>query len=226
MIFLDNVTKAYKKHEFSLKNANLNIEDGEFVCIVGFSGAGKTTLLKLITGEIAPTTGKVFFDGKDITKFWSGQKNKFRRKIGMIFQDFRLLSDKSVFENVAFAMEAAGKSSKQIKEDVPYVLALVGLDSKTDKFPNELSGGEKQRVAIARSIINNPEVLIADEPTGNLDPQNSSDIVEILKKVNELGTIVILATHDEKIVNNLKTRVVTVKDAEIYSDEKDGKYLL
>jgi len=226
MIYLDNATKSYKKNEYGIKNVSLNIENGEFVCIVGYSGAGKTTLLKLISGEIKPTVGKVFYKGKDISTFWSGEKSRFRRKIGMIFQDFRLLPDKSIFENIAFAMEVAGKSQKQINNDVPYVMALVGLTNKADKFPHELSGGEKQRVAIARAMINNPEVLIADEPTGNLDPYNSADIIAILKKINELGTTVLLSTHDAGVVNELKTRVITVKNAEIYKDEKNGSYLL
>ncbi len=226
MIYLDGVTKIYKTGEESLRDVTLNIDKGEFVSIVGYSGAGKTTLLKLLLGEIKPTKGAVYFDSVNISKLSARMLNKHRRNIGTIFQDFRLISNKNIFENVAFAMQAAGKPEKDILKDVPHVLKLVGLEDKHKSFPKELSGGEQQRAAIARAIVNNPEVIIADEPTGNLDPINTMDIIEILKKINTFGTTIILTTHDKSIVNTLRRRVVTLDKGVITKDDKEGTFVL
>ncbi len=227
MLYLDNVSKVYKYSSYSsVNNITLNIDKGEFISVVGYSGAGKTTLLKLILGEIKPTSGTVFFNSSDISKFNQKQLNQYRRNIGIIFQDFRLIENKTVYENVAFAMYAAGKPEVDVKKDVPHVLKLVGLWSKKNSFPKELSGGEQQRVAIARAIVNNPDIIIADEPTGNLDPINSVDIVNILRKINSFGTTVILATHDKNIVNTLRKRVITIDNGKIVRDDKDGAFVL
>lgn len=226
MIYIDGVTKIYKNGEKSLKDVTLNIDRGEFLSVVGFSGAGKTTLLKMLLGEIKPTQGSIYFDSVNITKLSQGQLNKHRRNIGTIFQNFRLIKNKTVFENVAFAMQAAGKPEKDVLKDVPHVLKLVGLGEKTKRFPNELSGGEQQRVSIARAIVNNPDVIIADEPTGNLDPINTKDIIDILLKINGFGTTVILTTHDKGIVNTLRRRVVTIDEGIITRDDKEGTFIL
>jgi cell division transport system ATP-binding protein len=226
MIYIDEVTKNYKKGDESINDVTLNIDKGEFLSIVGFSGAGKTTLLKMILGEIKPTKGSVYFDSINISKLSQSLLNKHRRNIGTIFQDFRLISNKTVFENVAFAMQAAGKNEEDLKKDVPHVLKLVGLWEKINHFPNELSGGEQQRVSIARAIVNNPDVIIADEPTGNLDPINTKDIIDILVKINTFGTTVILTTHDKTIVDSLKRRVVTINNGKVMRDDKEGTLIL
>jgi len=226
MIYLDNVTKIYKDDIYALRDVNLNINKGEFVSIVGFSGAGKTTLTEMILGEIKPDKGSIFFNSVDISKLNQRDLNKHRRNIGTIFQDYRLISNKTVYENVAFAMEAAGKLEKDIEADVPHVLKLVGLLDKKDAFPDELSGGEKQRVSIARAIVNNPDLIIADEPTGNLDPLNTADVIDILKKINSFGTTIILTTHDKSIVNGLRKRVITLEGGRIIKDDKEGTFVL
>lgn len=226
MIYIDSVTKIYKNGEESLNDITLNIDRGEFLSVVGYSGAGKTTLLKLILGEEKPTKGSVYFDSINISKLSQRELNKYRRNIGVIFQDFRLISNKNVFENVAFTLQASGASEAVIGRDVPHVLELVGLKRKANSFPKELSGGEKQRVAIARAIVNNPDVIIADEPTGNLDPINTKDVIEILKKINSFGTTIILTTHEKGIVNDLKKRVITINEGEVSKDNKDGSYQL
>ncbi|HIP21724.1 MAG TPA: cell division ATP-binding protein FtsE [Candidatus Pacebacteria bacterium] len=224
MIYLDKVTKIFSNTHFeTVSEVTLNIEKGEFISIVGHSGAGKTTILKLITGELSPTEGKVFFDSVDISKLSRGKQNKYRRNIGTIFQDYRLISNKTVYENIAFAMEVSGRDDKEIQEDVPHVLELVGLTGKEKFFPDELSGGEKQRVAIARAIVNNPDLIIADEPTGNLDPENTEDIIKILEKINSFGTTVILTTHDRTVIKLLNKRVVTLNNGIIISDQKINK---
>ncbi len=219
MIYLDKVFKKYSKGDLGLTDISLSISKGEFVTIVGHSGAGKTSLLKILLAEEKPTSGKVFFDSVDMSRIRSWKLNQFRRRIGMVFQDFRLLPNKTVYENVAFAMQAAGKTEKEITEDVPYVLQLVGLQEKTDRFPNDLSGGQKQRVAIARAIVNQPDVIIADEPTGNLDEENTAEIVAILKKINELGTTVLLTTHDKTVLSYVDSRVIAMERGSIVSDE-------
>jgi cell division transport system ATP-binding protein len=207
-----------------LDDINLTIEKGELVSIVGHSGAGKTTLIKMILAEERPTAGRISFHSSQIQKLKGKDLVNFRRKIGIVFQDYRLLLNRTVFENIAFAMEAAGKTDEEIEKDVPHVLELVDLGNKIFHFPTQLSGGEKQRVAIARALVNRPEIIIADEPTGNLDPVNTYDIIQILKKINDLGTTVILTTHNKGIIDHLKKRVITMEDGKILKDEKLGKY--
>jgi len=227
MIYFDKVTKVYFEGALpAVEDITLGIDPGEFVSIVGHSGAGKTTLLKMLFAEVAPTVGTVYFGSRAIPQLSGKELLKLRRNIGTVFQDFRLLSTKNVYENIAFALEVAGKSDEDIQADVPHVLDLVGLASKIWNFPHELSGGEQQRVAIARAIVNQPEVLIADEPTGNLDPINAHDVVEILKKINDLGTTVLLTTHNKSIVDAIGRRVVTMDQGKIIRDDKQGKYVL
>ncbi len=227
MIHFENVTKYYFEDDRpALRDINLLIEPNEFVSIVGHSGAGKSTLLKLILAEEKPDEGAVYFEGKDISELNKKELNILRRRIGTIFQDFRLLPTKTVYENIAFALEVAGVENEDIESDVPYVLELVDLIDKADAFPHELSGGQQQRVAIARAIVNQPDVLIADEPTGNLDPINTYEIVQILKKINELGTTVILTTHNKGVVEHIGGRVITMDAGQIIRDDKSGKYIL
>jgi len=225
MIYFDNVSKVYSDHA-ALKDVTLSIEPGEFVSIVGHSGAGKTTLLRLLLAEDRPSEGGVFFESINVHKIRSAHVPEYRRRIGTVFQDFRLLPNKTAYENIAFAMEAAGKTDEEIQSDVPQVLELVDLGDKLWHFPHELSGGEKQRVAIARAIISQPDVIIADEPTGNLDPVNTYDIIQILKKINDMGTTVILTTHNKGIIDSLKKRVITMADGKVVRDDKHGKYVL
>ncbi|MDB5238578.1 MAG: Cell division ATP-binding protein FtsE [Candidatus Kaiserbacteria bacterium] len=227
MIYFDKVTKIYYDGAPpAVADINLSIEPGEFVSIVGHSGAGKTTLLKMLFAEVVPTEGSVYFGSREISELSKNDLLKLRRNIGTVFQDFRLLSTKNVYENIAFALEVAGKSDEDIQADVPHVLDLVGLADKIWSFPHELSGGEQQRVAIARAIVNQPDVLIADEPTGNLDPINTHDVVEILKKINDLGTTVLLTTHNKSVVDSAGRRVVTMDQGRIVRDDKQGKYVL
>ena len=226
MIFYDKVTKIYGRGAPSVSDITLEVEPGEFVSIVGHSGAGKSTLLKMLFAEITPTEGSVYFDSREIKGLSKQELRQLRRKIGTIFQDFRLLPTKTVYENIAFALEVAGKSEEDIEADVPHVLDLVGLPDKMWSFPSQLSGGEQQRIAIARAIVNQPDVLIADEPTGNLDPINTHDVVEILKKINDLGTTVLLATHNKSVVDSAGRRVVTLDQGRIVRDDKMGKYII
>ena len=227
MIFFDKVTKVYFDGSApAVVDITLGVEPGEFVSIVGHSGAGKTTLLKMLFAEVMPTEGAVFFGSREVSKLSNDDLLKMRRNIGTIFQDYRLLPTKNVYENIAFALEVAGRSDEDIAGDVPHVLDLVGLSDKIWSFPHELSGGEQQRVAIARAIVNQPDVLIADEPTGNLDPINTHDIVEILKKINDLGTTILLTTHNKSVVDSVGRRVVTMDQGRIVRDDKDGKYSL
>ncbi|MCK4386953.1 MAG: cell division ATP-binding protein FtsE [Candidatus Pacebacteria bacterium] len=226
MIYFDKVTKKYQDGVKVVNDVTLTIEPEEFVSIVGHSGAGKTTLLKMLMAEEVPTEGVVFFESADVHKIKKSRVNKFRRRIGIVFQDFRLLPNRTAYENVSFAMEAAGRGEQAIASDVPHVLRLVDLGEKMWNFPRELSGGEQQRVAIARAIVNQPDVLIADEPTGNLDPDNTRDIIRILQKINELGTTVVLTTHNRNIIESLgRKRVVTMENGEIVRD-KNGGYVL
>lgn len=228
MIRFKNVSKIYNhgRETIALDNVTFSIKPKEFICLSGQSGAGKTSLLRLLIAEERPTKGDIYLGKLNINKLKQRDLPYLRRRIGMVFQDFRLLSDKTVYENVAFAMEVWGENNEEIEKDVPQVLGMVGLQDKTCQFPNQLSGGEKQRVAIARALIHRPEIIIADEPTGNLDETNTWDIVNLLQKINELGTTVILATHDKEIINGLKKRVITLRDGRILSDEEQGKYLI
>lgn len=224
---MNNVSKVYDSDSVALDNVSLSVTAGEFVSIVGHSGAGKTTLVKMILAEEAPTSGEVFFESVNVHKLRGGELSRLRRRIGTVFQDFKLLPNKTAYENIAFAMEAAGKSNEEIASDVPHVLELVGLSQKASRFPRQLSGGEQQRLAIARAIINQPELIIADEPTGNLDPVNTYEVVEILKKINDLGTTVILATHNKGVVDAIGKRIITLDKGKLARDEsKEGKRML
>lgn len=226
MIYFDKVSKIYADNSVALEDVSFNIEPNEFVSVVGQSGAGKTTLIKMILAEERPTTGSVFFESTNVHQLRKNDINKYRRRIGTVFQDFRLLPNKTAYENIAFAMEAAGRSEEEIAADVPHVLELVDLGRKIWNFPHQLSGGERQRVAIARAIVNQPDLIIADEPTGNLDPVNTYDVVQILKKINDLGTTVILTTHNKGVIDSLGKRVITLENGKIIRDDKTGKYIL
>ncbi len=226
MIKLEGVTKIYSTESVGLRDINLHIKAGEFVSIVGQSGTGKTTLVRLLIAEEKPTKGKIVIGDWDITKIPAGEIPYLRRQIGVIFQDFKLLPKKTVYENVSFALEVAGEKSTHIEKIVPQVLDIVGLGNKMNRYPRQLSGGEQQRVAIARSLVHRPKIIIADEPTGNLDSLNTVEIIEILKKINEFGTTILLATHNREIVNELRRRVITLRGGEIVSDEITGKYRL
>jgi cell division transport system ATP-binding protein len=226
MIYFDKVSKVYSDDCVALEDVTLTIEPKEFVSIVGHSGAGKTTLIKMILAEEKPTKGKIFYESAEVHKLKGKEITELRRKIGTVFQDFRLLSNKTVYENIAFAMEAAGRTEEEIEADVPHVLELVDISKKIYSFPSELSGGEKQRVAIARAIVNQPDVIIADEPTGNLDPANTFEIIQILKKINDLGTTVIITTHNRGVVESLGGRVISMQNGKIVRDDKKGSYVL
>src|SRR3989338_11042727 len=224
MIEFHSVSKIYGENYYALDNVSLTIGEKEFVSVVGRSGAGKSTLIKLLLREDTPTKGRVTFKGMDVSKLKGKGVVNYRRRIGAVFQDFRLLPSKNVYENIAFAMEAGGRPKDEIKADVPQVIEIVGLKGKEMNFPHELSGGEKQRVAVARALVQRPEVILADEPTGNLDPMHTWEIVKLLLKINEFGTAIVLATHDKDIVNFLKRRVVTLEDGKVMRDEKVGTY--
>lgn len=226
MIYFDKVTKVYSDDSVALEDVTFSIKAKEFVSIVGHSGAGKTTLIKMILAEETPTRGSVSFESINIHKLKRKEMPAYRRRIGTVFQDFRLIPHKTVFENISFAMEAAGRTEEEIASDVPHVLELVDLGRKIWNFPNELSGGEKQRVAIARAIVNQPDVIIADEPTGNLDPINTYEIVQILKKINDLGTTVILTTHNKGVIESIGKRVITMENGRIVRDDKVGRYAI
>ena len=225
MIYFDKVTKRYGDLA-ALEGITLSVAPKEFVSIVGHSGAGKTTLLKLLLAEEKPTDGAVFFESIDVNDLPSSALHHYRRKIGMVFQDFRLIPNKTAYENIAFAMEAAGRTDTEIASDVPYILELVNLADKAFHFPDQLSGGEKQRIAIGRAIINQPELVVADEPTGHLDPINTYEVVEILKKINELGTTVIITTHNKGVIDAVGKRVVTIDRGKVVRDDASGKYIL
>ncbi|OGY98502.1 MAG: cell division ATP-binding protein FtsE [Candidatus Liptonbacteria bacterium RIFCSPHIGHO2_01_FULL_57_28] len=225
MIAFQNVSKVYGSMT-ALEDVSFRINPGEFVSIVGRSGAGKSTLIKLLIGEEKPTKGRVFFGQYEVNRLRDKDLPALRRHIGIVFQEFRLLPMKNAYENVAFALEVAGRPQSEIDELVPQVMDMVGLSDKLSNFPHELSGGEKQRVAIARAMVHRPEVIIADEPTGNLDPLNTWDVINILLKINELGTTLVLATHNKEIVNQLEKRVVTLDRGKVIRDEPKGKYIL
>ena len=225
MIELRNVTKEYSKGHAALNGVSVKIERGEFVFIVGDSGSGKSTLIKLIMKELNPTEGTIIVNGQNLNRMKHRNIAKYRRGLGVVFQDFRLLKDRSIYENIAFAQRVTEKSTRVIKKKVPAALSLVGLAQKYKAFPKELSGGEQQRVAIARAIVNEPAILLADEPTGNLDPTNSWEIMSLLKEANERGTTVLVVTHNQEIVNEMNERVITMKQGVIVSDEKKGGYI-
>ncbi len=226
MIVFQGVSKVYNHTSPALEDVTFEVKPGEFLSLAGRSGAGKSTIIKLLIGEEQPSRGRVFFGQYEVNKLRSSELPHFRRHIGVVFQDFRLLPTKTAYENIAFALEVAGRTQSEINELVPQVLDMVGLADKGGNFPHELSGGEKQRVAIARAMIHRPEVVIADEPTGNLDPFHTAEIVKLLEKINELGTTVLLATHDKDIINDLERRVITLDRGRIIRDEKKGKYIL
>ena len=224
MIRFMNVSKIYDNNVKALSDVNIDIEDGEFVFLVGPSGAGKSTFIRMLLKEVEPTTGKVMVGETDVSKLNRKSTPYFRRKIGMVFQDFRLIPTLNVYENVAFAMKVVEASPREIRRRVPMVLSLVGLSHKYKMFPTELSGGEQQRVSLARAIVNNPSVLIADEPTGNLDPETAKEIMGLLDDVNKAGTTVLMATHAKNIVDDMKKRVIAIDSGEIVRDEKRGMY--
>jgi len=224
MVQLTDVFKSYENGIRALKGVSMTIDDGEFVFLVGPSGSGKSTIIKLITGEIAPTDGEIHVNGYDLNRIKFSKLPYMRRTLGVIFQDFRLIEDKTVYENIAFAMRVVGASNRAIRERVPYVLDLVGLEGSSRRHPQELSGGEQQRVVIARALVNNPQLIIADEPTGNLDPARSLEIMMLLEKINELGTTVLVVTHEKELVNQFSKRVVAIDGGRIISDGMDGYY--
>ena len=224
MIDFKNVTKVYNNNVLALSNLNVHIDQGEFVFLVGPSGAGKSTFIKMLLKEVNPTAGSVIVAGSDLTKLTRKEIPYYRRKIGVVFQDFRLIQTLNVFENVAFALRVIGASEKDIQKKVPAVLSMVGLSKKRDAFPTELSGGEQQRVSIARAIVNSPSLLIADEPTGNLDPETSLEIMDILSDISRAGTTIVMATHAKDIVDSMKKRVIAIEKGVIARDEERGKY--
>ena len=224
MIEISNLTKTYDRSSRALKNVNITIDDGELVFITGRSGSGKSTLLKILLKEVEPTSGRVIVNDMDLGAMPRRYVPKYRRMLGVVFQDFRLLKDKTVYENVAFAQRVIGVPGRTIRDSVPRMLKMVGLSSKYKSFPNQLSGGEQQRVAIARALINQPAVLLADEPTGNLDPQNAMEIMKLLEEINSRGTTVIVVTHSHEIVDMMKKRVITIEKGVVVSDEKESGY--
>lgn len=232
MIKFQNVTKTFPasvpgmENTVALDDVSFGIKEGEFISLVGRSGAGKTTLLKLILVEEKPTKGKVFFEEQEINKIKPEKLPELRRKIGAVFQDYKLLPKKTTYENVAYVMEVIGASDLEISRDVPKVLEIVGLKERMNNFPAELSAGEKQRLSIARALIHRPKVILADEPTGNLDPYNTLDIIKLLLKIHEMGTTLVLATHNREIVNSLEKRVITLEDGKIIRDEEKGRFIL
>ncbi|PIW97230.1 cell division ATP-binding protein FtsE [Candidatus Kaiserbacteria bacterium CG_4_8_14_3_um_filter_38_9] len=227
MIYFDNVSKLYNDgRSIAIEGITFQIEPKEFVSIVGHSGAGKSTILKMIIAESKPTSGQIFFESLDVNKIPRSRLPQYRRKIGTVFQDFKLLINKTAYENIAFAMEANGRTDDEIAENVPQALALVDLTDKAWNFPDELSGGEKQRVAIARAIVNQPDIIIADEPTGNLDPIATYEVVQILRKINDLGTTVVMTTHNKGVIDELGRRVITMDGGRIIRDDVSGKYVL
>lgn len=227
MIEFENLKKVYDSNEVVLDGINLEIKKGEFVSLVGLSGAGKSTLMKMLTKEEKPTSGRIIVDGVDIDSIEGKEIPYYRRNIGTVYQDFKLLSNKTAYENVAFAMEVSGATQDDIEKDVPQILSIVGLGDKLNSFPSQLSGGEKQRLAIARALIHRPKIILADEPTGNLDLVNSYDVVKLLLKINELGTTVLLATHDTNIVNTVGKRVISMEKGKIIKDQlKNGRYVI
>jgi len=226
MIKFENVTKIFSPNTVALKDINIHIKPKEFVSIVGQSGTGKTTMVRLMTAEIKPTKGRVIIGGWDITDIRHSEIPTLRRQIGTVFQDYKLLPKKTVFENIAFALQVCGVGSNRIREVIPQVLKIVGLEGKENRYPKNLSGGEQQRVAIARALVHRPKILLADEPTGNLDTVTTHEIVDLLLKINEFGTTVVLVSHNKEVVNFVKKRVITLEEARIISDQEKGKYII
>lgn len=226
IIEFKNVTKIYPPATPVLQDISFAVKKGEFVSIVGKSGAGKTTLLRLILGLEAPTYGDILFDGRNINRISNAELQKIRRRIGVIYQDYKLLSTRTVYENVAYIMEVEGKDNDEIDTEVPKVLEAIGLKEKLYHFPRELSGGEQQRLAIARALVSNPDFIIADEPTGNLDPYNSYEVISFLEKINQSGKTVVLSTHDREIINRLNKRVIVIENGKVLRDEENGKFVL
>jgi cell division transport system ATP-binding protein len=226
MIKFNNVTKIYTPEDVVLQNISFEIQEGEFVSIVGKSGAGKTTLVHLILGLETPTSGEIFFKGLNLNDADPSKIQEIRRKIGGIYQDYKLLPKKTVYENVAYIMQVEGRENKEIESEVPKVLQVIGLKDKINSFPDQLSGGEQQRLAIARALVNHPDIIIADEPTGNLDPYNSYEVISLLQKINAAGKTVILATHDREVINKLGKRVITLENGKIIRDEAEGRFII
>lgn len=225
MVHMANVSMTYKSSgTLASNNLSLDIDEGEFVFLVGPSGSGKTTIIKLLTGEVAADDGEIVVNGFDLRTIKRRHLPKLRRTLGVIFQDFRLVEDKTVYENVAFAMHVIGASKKQVRERVPYVLKLVGLEGREKRLPQELSGGEQQRVAVARALVNSPRMIIADEPTGNLDPARSLELMLLMQKINELGTTLLVVTHEKELVNAFSKRVISIEAGSVVSDGMDGYY--
>ncbi len=225
MVLMQNVRKVYESsNTVALDNVSLTIEDGEFVFLVGPSGSGKTTLMKLITGEVRPTSGKVIVNDFDMSTIKRRKLPKMRRTLGVVFQDYRLIENMNVYDNVAFAMRVVGAPNREIKERVPYILELVGLGGREKRMPGELSGGEQQRVGIARALVNSPRMIVADEPTGNLDPVRSLELMLLLEKINEMGTTVVVVTHEKELVNAFSKRVITIDSGEKTGDSSEGGY--
>ena len=224
MIEFNDVHMSYTPEAHALRGVSMQIEDGEFAFLVGPSGSGKSTIIKLITGELSPTAGSVHVNGYSLESIRKREIPYLRRTVGVVFQDFRLIESKTVYENVAFAMRAIGAGAKEIKNRVPYILELVGLENKSRRHPNELSGGEQQRLAIARALVNNPSTIIADEPTGNLDPARSLEIMSLLQEINNLGTTMLIVTHEKSLVRQLHKRVIAINDGLVVSDGMDGYY--
>lgn len=225
MITLENVSKSYSTGAPALNGISLHIDEGEFVFVVGDSGSGKSTFIKLLLRELLPTAGTITVNGQDVAKLKRKEIPKFRRNLGVVFQDFRLLKDRNVYENVAFAQRIVQTPSKEIKKNVPSILSTVGLAGKYKARPKQLSGGEQQRVALARALVNKPPILLADEPTGNLDPKNSWEIMKLFEEINANGTTVVVVTHNREIVNAMKKRVITMNKGVIVSDEREGSYI-
>jgi len=226
MIRFQNITKIYPPSTLALEEVSFEVKPKEFVSIVGKSGAGKTTLLKLLLVEENPTRGRVFFADQDIHKIKKSRLPELRKRIGAVFQDYKLFPSMTAYENIAYVLQVIGAADSQICRDVPEVLGIVGLSDKANNFPVELSGGEKQRVAIARALIHRPDVILADEPTGNLDPYNTADIIRLLLNINELGTTIILSTHNKEVINSLEKRVITLEGGKIIRDEEEGRFIL
>lgn len=226
MIKFNNVTKIYHPDTIVLRDISFEVEKGEFVSIVGKSGSGKTTLTRLILGLEEPSEGEVFFEETNLNSISSSKIQDLRRKIGVIYQDYKLLPTKTVYENVSYIMAVEGKPDKEIQVEVPKVLDVIGLTGKEDNFPSELSGGEQQRLAIARALVNHPDIIIADEPTGNLDPYNTYEVISLLQKINQTGKTIILATHDREVINKLAKRVITLEQGRIVRDEQAGRFII